>query len=406
MLLILPNSRVEVYMSDSYAALWAYPWDLADEGPQTVLRRLREEVGVDGVSLASAYHTFEMLRPHSSSRALLQIPQAAVYFQPQAELYRGTPIRPHVSPLMGAENWYADAARAAAAVGLDLIAWTVFLHNSYQAGAHPECAEVACTGDISTSRLCPSNPAVRAFAVALSRDLVQNYGISALECESLSFGGFGHTHYHVKYGIEPGRGGRFLFSLCFCPACRDAARGIGIDADALARVAELQVRESFASGRPIREMPEELIAASPELSAYIRLREDTVASLLREVRDAAGVPASFLVMGDRYAAGVDRARIASIADYMEVLSYTADPARTGRTVSGMLPDLRSSAQLMVGLQAYPPASPDAETLRANAQGALDLGVRRFSFYNYGIMPMSNLSWVRSAVEAIRRSAVL
>ena len=393
-------------MSDAHTPLWAYPWDLADECPEAVIRRLREEVGLDGISLASAYHTFEMLRPHSRSRVFLQIPRAAVYFQPQAALYGDTPIRPWVSPLMGRENWYADAARAAAKAGLDLIAWTVFLHNSHQAGEHPECAEVACTGDISASRLCPSNPGVRAFAAALGRDLAQNCGIAILECESLSFGGVGHTHYHVKYGVDPGQGGRFLLSLCFCAACRDAARHTGIDPDALARAAASQVRESLASGRPIRETPGALADAVPGLAAYIRLREQAVASLLREVRDAAGVPVSFLAMGDRHAAGVDLARIASTADYMEVLSYTADPARTRRAVSGMLSDLRSPARLLVGLQAYPPASPDAQTLLANVEGALDLGVRRFSFYNYGIMPMPNLSWVRRAVEIVRRPNAL
>ena len=384
-------------MPDLYTTLWTYPWDLIDDGAETVARSLREEIGLDGISLASAYHTFDMVRPRSKAGMLLQIPQAAVYFQPQADLYRNTRIEPHVSPLMGSANWIAEASRACEKAGLDLTAWTVFFHSSYQAGKHPECAQVACTGDVSTAQLCPANPDVRAYAVALARDLAKNYGIATLECESLAFGGFGHAHYHVKSGVDPGGGGRFLFSLCFCAPCRNAARDTGLDPDRLADAVESRLREALATGRPIPETPEALGEQIPELSGYLRVRQEAVTALVREVREAAGLPVCYLFMGDRPITGADRSQVAKIADYAEILSYTSDPEGTAGAVSRLLPDLQSPAQLQVGLQAYPPASPDANTLHANVERATSLGIERFSFYNYGIMPEPNLSWVRSAI---------
>ena len=60
--------------------------------------------------------------------------------------------------------------------------------------------------------------------------------------------------------------------------------------------------------------------------------------------------------------------------------------------------LASPDQIGVGLQAYPPASPDATTLMANLEAALEQGVSRFSFYNYGIMPLPNLDWIRQAIK--------
>lgn len=389
-------------MSKLHTTLWTYPWDLADGDSRAIAKRLRNDIGLDGISLASAYHTFEMLRPHSPKRVLLQIPQAAVYFQPDAGLYAHTPIQPHVSPLMGGDNWYADAADAAAGAGIELIAWTVFLHNSFQAGRHPECAEVTCTGDVSTSWLCPANPGVRAFAAALARDLAVNYGIALLECESLSYGGFGHTHYHVKHGVDLGSGGRMLLSLCFCDACRTMAREIGLDPDVLARSAASRLRRILASGIPPAESPEELIAAVPQLDRFVRMRDEVVASLLGEVRAAAGVPVSIIFMGDRYNASINRSRLAGIADYAETLAYTPDADRIRATISGIVPDLKNPQQLVVGLQAYPPASPDAPTLGAGVERALDLGIRRFSFYNYGIMPPANLAWIRQCIGDARR----
>ena len=384
-----------------YTTLWTYTWDLHDAGADAAVRSLRDDIGLDGISLAAAYHTFEMLRPRSQGRLLLQAKQAAVYFRPQLDLYRDTRIKPHVSHLMDGADWYAEAADAARSVGLDLVAWTVFLHNSYQAGRHPECAQVSCTGDISSAVLCPANPDVRSFAAALARDLVVNYGIALLECESLAYGGFGHIHYHSKYGVELGRTDRFVLALCFCSACREAARAAGLDPDALSQDLESRVRNALLSGRPIPGAPDQLLAEVPGLADYVRVREDTVASLLEEVRVAAGVPVSFIFMGDRLTSGGERSRIASTADFVETLSYTDDPLRTEKTVSELLPDLPSADRLLVGLQAYPPASPDADALKANITSAMGLGIRRFSFYNYGIMPPANLDWVRQAVDTAR-----
>ena len=56
---------------------------------------------------------------------------------------------------------------------------------------------------------------------------------------------------------------------------------------------------------------------------------------------------------------------------------------------------------MVGLCAYPPASPDPQTLVENARRCAALGVRNLSFYNYGIMTFEHLSWVAKAVKAAK-----
>lgn len=386
-----------------HTTLWTYPWDLDASGPEKAVMNLKNSIGLDAISLAAAYHSFEMLRPHSRDSVILQIPTAAVYFQPHSHLYNDTVIAPHVSPLMGSSNWYSEAATAAAKNNLELIAWTVFLHNSFLAAKYPDCAEVACTGDISSSRLCPANPDVRAYAIAISKDLKENYGISMLECEGLSFGGFGHTHYHVKHGVELGAGGRFLLSLCFCPSCTSRARGIGIDAEAIRLSAESRIRSSLTVGSTIADAPEDLIFSIPGLAEYITMREDVVASLIKETKEAIGIPVSVILMGSRLTSGIDTERMATIADTVETLSYTSDPAKTEKTVTNITRDLSSPEQLIVGLQAYPPASPDAEALLANTQAAYDMGIRRYSFYNFGIMPEPNLQWIKSTIDAFSSS---
>jgi len=53
----------------SYATMWTYPWDLLDDGVEDVVGRLREQVGLDALSLATSYHSVEHLRPHTRGRA-------------------------------------------------------------------------------------------------------------------------------------------------------------------------------------------------------------------------------------------------------------------------------------------------------------------------------------------------
>ena len=57
------------------STIWTYPWDLIDEGPVEAVRRI-QDTGLEAISLASAYHSFEMLRPHQKDEVLLRSPRA------------------------------------------------------------------------------------------------------------------------------------------------------------------------------------------------------------------------------------------------------------------------------------------------------------------------------------------
>ena len=48
-------------------AIWAYPWDLLDEGVETVADRLHA-MGVDEISLATNYHHVQAFLPHNPER--------------------------------------------------------------------------------------------------------------------------------------------------------------------------------------------------------------------------------------------------------------------------------------------------------------------------------------------------
>ena len=213
----------------TYTTMWSYLWDLEADGIDDSVRRLRGEIGLDAISVATAYHTFEQLRPQRRGGKLLRGEQAALYFQPDPELYGDTAIRPRVAELASKCDPLARLRDAAGREGLDLISWTVCLHNSFLCGQYPDLAQRTAYGDSLGWILCPGCPDVRAYVVALCRDLALNYGVRRIELETCNFGGYGHSHHHVKDGTRLGAVGRYLFSLSFSSGCCAEAEARGID---------------------------------------------------------------------------------------------------------------------------------------------------------------------------------
>ena len=381
-----------------YSTIWAYLWDLEEGGIEETVRLLKDDLGLDAISVATAYHSLQQLRPHRPGAKLRIENTASIYFRPESGLYHDTCMRPHVASLARQTNPLERLAKACQATGLDLISWTVCLHNSYLATTYPECAQQTVYGDNLGWILCPGVDDVRAYVIALAKDLTTNYGIKRLELETCNFGGYGHAHHHTKDGVDLGAIGSYLFSLSFSAGCVHQARERGIDVDGLRTWVRAQLDPVFAQGIPLEGGLEEFVAAREDLAAFQEMREDLVTSLIREVREATGVEVSFLLMGDRWQAGIRRPRVMEVVDLVEILAYTASPDAVEARIREVEKDLGDVSRLVVGLQAYHPAAPDGETLKANVERALALGAEQFSYYNYGIMPRPNLQWIRTCTE--------
>ena len=381
----------------SYSTIWAYLWDLLDDGIDEAVPRLRD-AGLDGVSVATAYHTFQQLRPHRPGPKLLTAERAAVYFQPDQSLYADTVIRPHVAALAQGANPLEHLARASRDAGLDLISWTVCLHNTFLAHQFPDCAQQTAYGDSLGWHLCPGSPDVRTYVVALARDLAVNYGCRRIELESCNFGGYGHAHHHVKDGVDLGSGGRYLFSLSFSPGCVQRAHELGIDVEGLRTWVRDQLDPVFAGAGSLDRDPAELVDQRQDLAAYQAMREDLVTTLVAEVRQACdGAQVSILLMGDRWTAGLRPEALSQAADLVEILAYTDSSDAVAERASATAAQLRHPGQLVLGLQAYAPCALRAETLVEHVRRVRSCGIRELSFYNYGIMPRSNLDWIRRSL---------
>src|SRR5579875_3642823 len=167
-----------------YRSIYCYPWDIMDETPAQFCRNVKEQCGVDTVSMAVSYHAAKLILPQNPRRKVYYPDDGSLYFQPDPAAFVGSPIQPHVGALTREQDVLAALCAAAAQAQLDVIAWTVCLHNTRLGEAYPEYAPRNAFGDHVITYLCPAQPAVRHYLCALVADLARRYPVRAIQLEA------------------------------------------------------------------------------------------------------------------------------------------------------------------------------------------------------------------------------
>lgn len=401
-------------MTTERRSMWVYPWDVEEVGVDALPIQARDEWGLTSLSVTMSYHNAKFLRPRAASKVFLS-GGSAVYFEPDPGMYRDAPIQPFRTPRTGLLTTFDRTAEACRRAGLEIRAWVVTLHNSRLGELHPELTEENVYGDRYPWALCPSNPGVRAYAVGLLRDVVVNHGPDAIDLESIGFHGLQHGHHHELTGIIWGPVEEFLMSLCFCDSCRARAAERGIDADLLRRDIRALLDARFAEeARLPSPDPGDMrsvlsfLLSWPELHAYIRMRMETVASLVELVkREAIGSAATKLAVAaatfvkpasNAWQEGTDLRAVSQIADEVILVSYFHDPAaiaadlQFGREITGDV------SRILVGFSLLHPLTTTAANLRAKVETARAMGASSFSFYNYGFVSAERLGWLRALAD--------
>jgi len=375
-------------------AIWTYPWDVRDEGAEQVSSRLRE-IGIGEVNLATNYHAVQAFAPHNPERRT-HFAHASSYFRPDDRYGRLEP-----TPYEGMDgNWVADVADGLS--DLTLTSWTVGCHNSRLGMAHPDVTIESPHGDDLVFGLCPSNPAVREYLVALVGDLADRDEFDRIELETFDyFYGTGFGWHHQKIHARLGTIGEFLLGLCFCEDCRTRTADAGIDVKR-ARDTAAETLDDVVAGRLPHDLaPEQWLREHPAVADYVDVREDALVDLYADLADAAGdVPLGYYAgmpeAGREWLVGADLDRLAEHVDYYCLPAYESSREAVldaYRTVDAFTPDV----PLHVGVLPGHPAIHDEATVVDVVDGLRAAGVPRVSFYNYGLLPDRSLEWIGSAV---------
>lgn len=380
-------------MSTRFTAIWSYPWDLFAEGLDESLDRIAK-MGLNGISLAVSYHSGMLLLPHNPRQRIRFLEDGAIYFRPHSGYFQDLAIQPRVSEMAGSGDPLEEICEAAERHGLEVVSWTVCTHNSYQGERHLDMTIRNAFGDPLIYGLCPSHPDVQAYLQALLQEL-SDYPLRTLQLESYGFLGFPHGYHHEKINMDLGPYGRYLMGLCFCPACRKVAEGEGVDF-AAAQSATRRYLEDIFEGRAQPPEPfseEALLHELPELEPYLQMRDEVVKRFVLRLSGAAAKPLNLL--------GIEQNMVEELSPHIAEVTgwgYRVTPEETTRVVREARALVGPSMTLGVGIEACPHMSPTKENLVAKVKAAWDAGADNLYFYNYGLMPLRSLDWLREALQ--------
>ncbi|MFG2823005.1 hypothetical protein ACGFX4_26680 [Kitasatospora sp. NPDC048365] len=373
------------------ASAFLYPWDVVGDpaAPAAVA-----ELGLQQVTLASAYHSTRALTPRHPTRRIVTARHSAVYYPPATERWRGRALRPHGQSWIPSVDPFGDAADALTAAGLEVHAWVVLAHNSLLGQAVPRCTVENAYGERYPWALCIAQEEVVEYCASLAAEASVRPGARGVELESCGWYGLAHLHAHDKIGgVGLGPVGQLLMSLCFCPACE---RGYGLGEKLRAAVRE--ALEPLWRGAPEpaggseADGPAALLGPGPA-SAVLAHRLGAARELQRTVvgavRAAAGPDFRILLHADpdpwRYGAnvGVDVGWVLDHADGLVVPAALAARASAAPRRPGTVIAANSTVVAGMGGGAPVPDVPGADELR---------------FYHVGLASDADLAALRAALR--------
>lgn len=403
--------------AEKHITMWAYPWDIRDEGIEKAVKSARSDLGLTSLSVTAIYHSGKFLLPRNPRRRVYFPEPGVTYFRPTPRFYKGLKMQPLVSSLIQEEDFYPRIRQACQKEGLNFEAWVLAFHNSGLGWRYPECCQRNAYGDIYPYALCPANPHGQEFVKALVTDLVANYQPYAVDLESPNYVGYYHGMHHEFTPTNYGDLEVFLLSLCFCEHCRKVAQEAGIEVDNLQRwvreTLDRRLNENWFSPEWAKKNMEDLyglLMYKPELMEFIRVRQGVVASFVRDVKEICQkggaklftIASIFSRPSNRaWTEGTDLVKLAEVVDGLAVLCYYPTPTEVYddlRFAASVVPDRE---KLMVGLMAAMPTASSKEVLLGQVSVAKALGISKFGFYNYGFINALRLPWVAEAVRLIK-----
>jgi hypothetical protein len=390
----------------SYRAIYAYAWDLADEGVSEVIGSVAT-LGIDTITVAGSYHAGKFLRPHGRNGRVYFPDDGTVYFN--ADLARYGAIAPVLNPLVAERDVLREITESRQVAAN---AWLVLLHNSRLGALHPQSTVTNAFGDRYVYSLCPSAPDARAYAVALCRDVTETYPVTGISIETPGFLPYAHGYHHEFAMVRSNTWLERCLGLCFCEHCVTASEAAGIDASRLkARVrddvdaclaGDIDVPPDMAEAAWLSD-----VATDRALSSFLTWRCDVVTSLVREIRasvraDAivAVIPSVARPTAGAWYEGSDLRGLAEATGFVEACFYESSADRVRA-------DVHDTRRRMQGIGALRgilrPGFPDLESrgeLIAAAQALHDAGISEVAFYNYGHLRRRNLSWIADALAVL------
>lgn len=388
----------------SYRAIYTYAWDLAEVGVAPFVAETRA-LGLDTVTFAGSYHAGKFIRPKGKRGKVYFPADGTAYFRTDPSRYGK--IKPHANQLLRD----GDALKDLCASGIAVNAWMVLLHNTRIGAEHTESTVENAFGDRYVYSLCPSAPEVREYAVALCKDVTENYPVLGLSLETPGFLPYQHGFHHEFALMRQNKWFDAQMGLCFCEHCTRAAKGRGIDAAGLKTKTAAGIEAYFESDIDFPDDMAEVFwladVQGDELSAYLRFRQETVTSLVAEIRasvrrdaELAVIPSVARPTAGAWYEGTDLPALAKAAGIIEACFYEPSAVRIRADAFDVKRRLGGAGRLRGILRPAWPDLPSKSDVVAAAIALRDAGITDIAFYNYGHLRRASLAWIADALAVL------
>ena len=371
---------------------YCYPWNVHEPG---VLLGELEGAGLSHVTVAAAYHAGKFIQPRDPVRRVYFPEDGTVYFRSKADHYGR--LQPQMATLTQRRDVLAalcDADR------LPVRAWTVLNHNSRLGWKHPEAVVRNAWGDAYYYSLCPSNPDVRAYDVALCADLAGRYALDSLLLESPGWLTYDHGYHHEFAQLDCSAELNELLGLCFCSACVDGAQAAGIDAEALRHAVRTRADALLSGDEREAERP------GLDLGAYRAWRCSVVSSLCAQIRAAVRPEVRVRIISTCqrphatcHLEGGDLKGMDAASDGLELPIYQPSAAAAEQDLKSVVAQGIAPERLSVILRPGLPDMTSEAQLTDTLARVAACGVGDVSFYNYGLLPAREFGWALRAARA-------
>lgn len=366
--------------------IFTYPWDLADHGYDAALGEIAH-AGFSNLNLAVQYHNGKFLLPRNPKRRVYYAEDGAISYRPDLSLYGE--MKPRLHSLVSNDSSPADEVnKRKEKLGLNLVAWTVCLHNRWLGEQFPEAVQHTVFADPLYNSLSPAHPLVREYMIAHVTDLASRYDLHAIMLESPGYMGFAHGEHHEIIGTEFDAVQRDILNLSFSDyeVAKAAEEGIpaptlrGFTAAVMDASLNQGVKLADDHGEPTNTVKSLINGGLPQYMVWLKQQELSLAAEIREAVKSVNPNTEIWHFAKLDGSPDAAAQIAtgdgSLAGYAEsdedAATRAHDTAQLGRPVRGAIraiaPDTTSPDQIAPRLTAW-----------SNA------GVTGVDVYNFGLM---------------------
>lgn len=402
-----------------------YPWDVHDEGIETILDNL-QEVGCNATYMVALMHHEKRpcnhnYFPHNPVRKRYLAEDSCCYWNVNDNEYKNSRIKPRMSErkFLKDIDWLDIMTKELRKRGMKTgveISHTP-LDGARGATEFSDCIQRDIYGQFpgapnftASSHLCWNSEDAREYVCSIARDLVRNHDVDIIQTCSWPFVS-GRRDVHEFLGV--------LLGGCFCENCKKEASKQGLDWDAIVNKIlyftdrlthrSLEALEDSRLFRKSNSSSTMYLLENPEIYQWLKFRCESVTRYYKQFSEAVHSikpEIDFRIntcWRDTENYGMDLTQIKKHVNSVRMMDYTeqlGDPSlipTKAQWLANVRRQMGEDMTIIGGIAPRGKATP--QMIRDSIFLLADEGVDGLSFGFYDCAPMANLQAIREGMDA-------